>query len=124
MKRKAAPRGKKLAGLEPLKTLIERSLDDDKAEDIVSYDLTGHSSLTDYMIFATGNSARQVSAMAQHLREKLEAKGKKVSVEGLREGNWVLIDAGDVVVHLFRPEVRAFYQLEQLWTPEAVSLHG
>lgn len=103
---------------EQLKALIEKSLDDDKADEIVTFDLVGKSSLTDYMIIATGKSARQVTAMAEHLREKMADLGKKPHVEGLPQGDWVLLDAGDVVVHLFRPEVRAFYQLERLWTPE------
>jgi ribosome-associated protein len=122
--RKAAPKGKKLSSIEKLKTLVEASLDDDKAEDITVYDLTGHSSLTDYMIIATGKSARQVSAMAEHLREKMEGEGKNVSIEGAGQGDWVLVDAGDVIVHLFRPEVRAFYQLERLWAPESLGQHS
>ena len=124
MPRKAAPKGKKLSSIEKLKTLVEASLDDDKAEDITVYDLTGHSSLTDYMIIATGKSARQVSAMAEHLREKMEGEGKNVSIEGAGQGDWVLVDAGDVIVHLFRPEVRAFYQLERLWAPESLGQHS
>ncbi len=102
-----------------LKTLIETSLDDDKAEDVISYDLLGRSSLTDTMIIASGNSSRQVMAMAEHLREKLEDIGKRPFIEGLEQGDWVLVDVGDVIVHLFRPEVRAFYQLEKLWGPVA-----
>lgn len=123
MTRKTAPKGSTLDGSELMRTLIEKSLDADKAEDIVTYDLTGRSSLTDFMIIATGNSSRQVAAMAEHLREKLEAEGKSVSVEGADQGDWVLMDAGDVVVHLFRPEVRSFYHLEQLWSPQAVGAH-
>jgi ribosome-associated protein len=104
-----------------LRTLIEKSLDDDKAEDIISYDLVGQTSLTDYMIIASGKSARQISAMAEHLRELLEGSGKKPVIEGLEQGDWVLVDVGDVIVHLFRPEVRNFYQLEKLWGPVATS---
>jgi ribosome-associated protein len=117
----AKPSSSKLSGTAKLRDLIEKSLDADKAEDIVSYDLVGRSSLTDYMIIASGKSARQVAAMAEHLREKLEALGKRPSIEGLPGGDWVLVDTGDVVVHLFRPEVREFYQLESLWAPEALS---
>jgi ribosome-associated protein len=96
--------------------LIIRSLDQDKAEDIISIDLAGKSSLADYMIIATGRSTRQVAAMAEHLRERLkEAGGGKCQVEGLPQADWVLIDAGDVIAHLFRPEVRAFYNLEKMW---------
>lgn len=123
-KKAAAPKGKptaikrKSSGPELVRDLIEKSLDDDKAEEIVNYDLVGRTSLTDYMIIATGKSARQVTAMAEHLRDKLEKMGQKVHVEGLAQGDWVLLDTGDVIVHLFRPEVRAFYQLERLWSPE------
>ena len=99
--------------------MIEKSLDDDKAEDMVIYDLTGKSSLADYMIIASGKSGRQVAAMAEHLVQKLEATGKKgLRIEGQNNGDWVLLDTGDIIVHLFRPEVRSFYQLEQLWAPE------
>ena len=121
MKTKAAPKGKKkLGGPEQIRTLIEKSLDDDKAEDIVSYDLVGRTSLTDYMIFATGKSGRQIAAMAEHLREKLSEAGKRVSIEGLPQGDWVIVDAGDVIAHLLRPDVRTFYQLEQLWAPDTM----
>lgn len=110
----------KIGRPEQLKMMIEKSLDDDKADEIVALDLVGKSSLTDYVIIATGNSARQVTAMAEHLCDKIDAMGKKPHVEGLSQGDWVLIDAGDVIVHLFRPEVRAFYQLERLWAPETI----
>jgi ribosome-associated protein len=96
--------------------LIETSLDDDKAEDIVVIDLHGKSSLADFMVIASGRSQRQLSAMAEHLLAKLKAEGvDHVGVEGARVGDWVLIDGGDVVVHLFRPEVRRFYNLEKMW---------
>ncbi|HVT51211.1 MAG TPA: ribosome silencing factor [Dongiaceae bacterium] len=103
--------------------LVEKSLDDDKAEDIISIDLAGKSSIADYMVIATGRSARQLNAMAQHLDEKLTKSGvRKVSIEGLTQGEWVLLDGGDVIVHLFKPEVRSFYNLEKMWgadLPEA-----
>ena len=106
--------------------LIEQSLDDDKAIDIVSVDLTGKSSIADAMVVASGASVRQVGAMAGHLREKLKAAGiKGISIEGLENCDWVLIDSGDVIVHLFRPEVRDFYNLEKLWSealPESVDV--
>ena len=96
--------------------LVTGSLDDDKAEDIVSIDLAGKSSIGDYMVIATGRSTRQVAAMADHLIVKLKQNGAgRVNVEGLRTGDWVLIDAGDIIVHLFRPEVREFYALEKMW---------
>jgi ribosome-associated protein len=110
--------------------LVEKSLDDDKAEDIVAIDLKGKSSIADYMVIATGRSSRQLAAMAEHLHEKLKAKGlAQVGVEGERQGDWVLIDGGDVIVHLFRPEIRGLYNLEKMWgmeLPEAerVAAHG
>ena len=111
------PVAKQLVGL------IEKSLDDDKAEDIVVIDLHGKSSFADFMVVASGRSARQVGAMAEHLAVKLKQQGiGRVGVEGAQVGDWVLIDGGDVVVHLFRPEVRRFYNLEKMWgiaLPEA-----
>ena len=96
--------------------LIQASLEDDKAEDLVVIDLAEKSSIADFMIIASGRSSRQVGAMAEHLREKLKAEGiKGVSAEGLSRCDWVLLDAGDVLVHLFRPEVRSFYNLEKMW---------
>lgn len=103
--------------------LVESTLDDDKAQDVRTIALEGKSTIADYMVIAPGTSQRQVSAMAEHLLEKLKAAGQKdVSVEGRSQGDWVLIDAGDVVLHLFRPEVRAFYNIEKMWgidMPEA-----
>ncbi len=99
--------------------LIQASLEDDKAEDIVVIDLSGKTSYADYMVIATGRSNRQVAAMAEHLRTKLKAAGLPgLSVEGTERCDWVLIDGGDVIVHLFRPEVRAFYNLEKMWGME------
>jgi len=96
--------------------LVETSLDDDKAEATVVIDLAGKTSLTDYMVIASGTSQRQVGAMADHLREKIKQSGiKGVSVEGQAQCDWVLIDAGDVIIHLFRPEVREFYNIEKMW---------
>jgi ribosome-associated protein len=95
---------------------ILASLDDDKAQDILTIDLVGKTSIADRMIIASGTSARQVSAMAEHLVSKLKDMSIKAQTEGEKHGDWVLIDAGDVVVHLFRPEVRAFYQIERIWT--------
>ncbi len=118
---KAAPPQQAVDGaLQGLRALIEKSLDDDKAENIVSYDLIGRSPLADYMIIATGQSARQVVAMAEHVGEKLEKAGRRYRMEGLAVGEWVLVDVGDIIVHLFRPETRALYQLEQLWSPDAL----
>jgi len=78
-------------------------------------DLRGRSSLADHLVIASGRSQRQLGAMADHLAEKFKASGLVVSLEGVTQGDWVLIDAGDVVVHLFRPEVRSFYDLERIW---------
>jgi len=110
--------------------IVETSLDDDKGEDIVAIDLRGKSSIADFMVIATGRNSRQLAAMASHLDAKLTKAGiKKISVEGAAQGDWVLLDAGDVVVHLFRPEVRTFYALEKMWgaempTPEKLTAVG
>ncbi len=98
---------------------IEDQLAADKAEDIVVIDLEGKSSIADFMVIATGRSQRHVAATAGHLIERLKASGlKPVPNEGLRQGDWVLVDAGDVIVHIFRPEVRDFYNLEKMWGRE------
>jgi ribosome-associated protein len=96
--------------------MVEKSLDDDKAEDIVVIDLHGKSSMADFMVIASGRSQRQLHAMAEHLQAKLKEQGvTEIGIEGARVGDWVLIDGGDVVVHLFKPEVRRFYNLEKMW---------
>ncbi|AZU02787.1 iojap-like protein [Glycocaulis alkaliphilus] len=101
---------------EALEALVVKTLDDDKAEEIVSIDLTGKSSVTDFVVIASGRSNRHVGALADHLLQALKESGHAhVKVEGLQAADWVLIDAGDVVVHLFRPEVRSFYDLEKMW---------
>lgn len=98
--------------------LVMASLEDDKAEEIVEIDVAGRSSFADRLIIASGRSQRHVGALADHLMRKLkEAGAKDVRVEGLAQCDWVLVDAGDVVVHLFRPEVRAYYAIERIWTP-------
>ena len=99
--------------------LITTSLNDDKAENILTIPLDGKSAMADYMVVASGTSSRQVAAMAEHLEFKL--KQKKVDIlglEGLQQADWVLIDANDVIVHIFRPEVREFYGLERMWTSD------
>ncbi|SDI47321.1 ribosome silencing factor [Lutimaribacter saemankumensis] len=97
---------------------ILTSLENDKAEDIVQIDLRGKSSIGDYMIVCSGRSSRQVTAIAEKLVERLKDEfGIPVRTEGKETGDWVLIDTGDVVVHVFRPEVREFYQLEKMWLP-------
>ncbi len=101
---------------EALHRLILTSLDDDQAVETVSIPLAGKSSIADYMVVASGRSTRQVASMAQKLAEKIKAeRGQSPRVEGLPTADWVLIDAGDVIVHLFRPEVRTFYNLERMW---------
>lgn len=91
-------------------------MDADKASDIVTIELNEESALADYMIIASGTSSRHVSALAQKLKDRLNIRGiKEVRVEGLASSDWVVIDAGDVIVHIFRPEVRAFYNMEKMW---------
>ncbi|MBC7142201.1 MAG: ribosome silencing factor [Rhodobacteraceae bacterium] len=102
---------------------ILASLDDDKAEDVVTIDLRGRSSVADYMVICSGRSSRQVGAIAEKLMERLKHEfGRSCRVEGKEQGDWVLIDASDVVVHVFRPEVREFYQLEKMWMPAGAGL--
>lgn len=94
------------------------SLDDDKAEDVVAIDLRGRSTLADHMVIASGRSSRHVASIADKLAERLKlATGHAARIEGKDTGDWVLIDANDVIVHVFRPEVREFYQLEKMWMP-------
>jgi ribosome-associated protein len=100
----------------PLHQLVLHSLDEDQAQDVVSIPLEGKSSIADFMVIASGRSTRQVAAIATHLAERLKKEGHgSPRIEGLPAADWVLIDAGDVVVHLFRPEVRSFYNLERMW---------
>lgn len=106
---------------------IMTSLEDDKAEDIVKIALKGKSEMADYMVIASGRSSRQVAAIAEHLSDKLKQDfGRHSKIEGKETGDWVLIDAGDVIVHVFRPEVRDFYQLEKMWMNpgEAAAVRG
>ncbi len=104
------------SGVAALHRLVLDSLDDDQAVETVSIPLAGKSSIADYMVVASGKSTRQVASMATKLAEKIKAEfGRTARVEGLPTADWVLIDAGDVIVHLFRPEVRSFYNLERMW---------
>jgi ribosome-associated protein len=99
-----------------LHQLVLKSLDDDQAIETVSIPLAGKSSIADFMVVASGRSSRQVASMATKLAERIKADlGRSVRIEGLATADWVLIDAGDVIVHLFRPEVRSFYNLERMW---------
>jgi ribosome silencing factor RsfS/YbeB/iojap/nicotinate (nicotinamide) nucleotide adenylyltransferase len=128
-RRRTKAKGKTIDKIQPLPDrskdadallkLVRRSLEDDKAEDIVAIDLKGKSAFADYMVIATGRSNRQVVAIADHLSERLKQAGHGYTpVEGKQGGDWVLVDAGDVVVHIFRPEPRAFYALEKMWALE------
>ncbi len=103
-------------GAGPLIDIVIACLQDMKAIDIVNIDLRGKSAIADNMVIATGASTRQVTALAERLLQRLKAAGLVgLKPEGLRQGDWVLLDAGDVIVHLFRPEIRAFYNIEKMW---------
>ena len=98
-----------------LHAIILQSLDDDQAQDVVTIPLEGKSNIADHMVVASGRSSRQVASMAQKLSERIKQAGRHSRIEGLPSADWVLIDAEDVIVHLFRPEVRSFYNLERMW---------
>jgi ribosome-associated protein len=98
-----------------LKTVLD-TLDSNKAEEIVSIPLAGKSSLADVMVIASGRSNRQVAALADYLDKALRPQVKGLRVEGLPQADWVLVDAGDIIIHIFRPEVRSFYNLEKMWS--------
>lgn len=103
-----------------LARLVAQQLDDDKAENILNIPLAGKSPMADAMVVASGRSARHVAALADHVSRKLKEVGVgTVRVEGLPNADWVLIDAGDIIVHIFRPEVREFYNLERIWSSDA-----
>jgi ribosome silencing factor RsfS/YbeB/iojap len=119
---KAAPRRAKpakpteVSRLDQLQKVIVASLEDDKAENVVALDLQGRAAFADRMVVATGIADRQIAAMATHLEEKLSEVGlKRVLIEGSAGSDWVLIDAGDIIVHLFKPEARALYGIERMW---------
>ena len=97
--------------------LVENSLDDDQAQDVAVIRLGDKTEIADFLVVASGASRRQIGAMTDHIRERLKKGGlERVPIEGLPQCDWVLIDAGDVIVHLFRPEIRAFYNLEKMWS--------
>jgi ribosome silencing factor RsfS/YbeB/iojap len=117
---RAARRGRQkpaeASRLDQLQQVIIASLNDDKAEAVVTLELAGRATFADRMVIATGLADRQIAAMATHLEEKLHAAGlKRVQIEGASGSDWVLIDAGDIVVHLFKPDARAMYGLERMW---------
>jgi ribosome-associated protein len=117
VKRDTAP--KPVAKAPDILERIVKSLDDDKAEDIVTIDLQGRSSLTDAIVIASGRSQRHVASIAEHLARKLKDAGYGTRpVNGAGQSDWVLVDAGDVIVHIFRPEVRSYYDLEGMWSVE------
>lgn len=102
--------------VEALHRLVLESLDDDQAQEVITIPLAGKSSIADHMVIASGRSSRQVAAMAQKLAERVKQQfGRIPRIEGLPVADWVLIDLDDVIVHLFRPEVRSFYNLERMW---------
>ena len=101
--------------VENLLDLVKTSLDDGKAEDVIVIDLEGKSSIASYMVVASGNSNRHVASLAENLQLKLKENGYASISEGLEKADWVLVDAYDVIVHIFRPEVREFYNLEKMW---------
>ena len=106
----------KTVNSEELLALILTQLDDDKAEEVVQIDLRGKTQIGDYMVVCSGRSTRQVSSIAEKLAQKVKDEtGRTAKTEGKDVGDWVLIDTGDVIVHVFRPEVREFYQLEKMW---------
>ena len=118
--KKSTPVTGALAAVHAMAKAAAKALDAAKAEDIVTIDLTRKSALADYMIVASGRSGRAVSALARFAEEALiKAGSKRCRIEGAAQGDWVVVDGGDVVVHLFRPEVREFYQLEKLWSDDA-----
>lgn len=122
------PRAARMTGVtqptsDELLARVISSLEDDKAEDIVQIDLRGRSSVADHMVICSGRSSRQVGAIAEKLMDRMKEEfGLLCKVEGKEQGDWVLIDVGDVIVHVFRPEVREFYQLEKMWLPAGAGL--
>ncbi len=104
---------------EKILNIITQSLDDGKAEDIVTMDLQGKTSIASYMVVASGTSQRHVASLADQIEMKLKAAGYKSVIEGAEKADWVLIDAFDVIVHIFKPEVREFYSIEKMWAAVA-----
>jgi ribosome-associated protein len=112
----AGEAGRAPINVDDLHKLVLQSLDDDQAQEVVSIPLVGKSNIADHMVIASGRSTRQVASMAVKLADKIKERfNRNVRIEGLPAGDWVLIDADDVIVHIFRPEVRSFYNLERMW---------
>lgn len=111
-----AGNGRPIIDVEDLHRLVLQSLDDDQAVEVISIPLAGKSSIADHMVIASGRSTRQVASMATKLAQRIKDRvGRAPRIEGLPAADWVLVDADDVIVHLFRPEVRSFYNLERMW---------
>lgn len=116
-KERGADRPARGIDVEAATKVVLTSLEDDKAEEILSIDIRGKSSFADMLVIASGRSARHVGALAEHVMAQLKDAGvKDVRIEGMPQADWVLVDAGDVVVHIFRPEVRSFYNIEKIWS--------
>lgn len=117
-----APQNEVVSGRANSKALLDSImhwLDEAKAEEVVSIDLAGKSSIADYMVIVSGRSDRHVAAIGEQVQRKLKEQGfGRVRAEGMEQGDWVLVDAGSVIVHIFRPEVREFYKLERMWSSE------
>lgn len=114
--------GKPAYRIGDLKRAITGSLEDDKAQDLIAIDLRGKSSVADCMVIASGSSHRHVTAISDHLIERLKQGGfGRAKVEGRAQADWILIDANEIIIHVFRPEVRAFYDLEKMWSAELAS---
>ncbi len=113
---KTGAKAKPVDSVDALHEMILKSLDDDQAVETISIPLAGKSAIADHMVIASGRSTRQVASMAEKLARAIKTEfGRSARIEGLPAADWVLIDAGDVIVHLFRPEVRSFYNLERMW---------
>lgn len=104
-----------LSSSEALRKFLEHTLNEKKAIDVITIDLKGKSLLADYLIIASGTSSRQIISLGEFLKSELKHHGILVTLEGINQGDWVLVDAGSLIIHLFRPEVRVFYNLEQMW---------
>ena len=106
-----------------LLNVVISSLEEFKAQDIVKIDLAGKTSMADFMLIASGTSSRQIRAIAENTLMKIKTSSNvNVNIEGLNQGDWVLIDAGDIIIHLFRPEVREFYNLEKMWQVDSTKV--
>ena len=115
MVKETAEKIEKMEDDEKILAIVSKTLDDNKAEDIVVMDLKGKTSIASFMVVASGNSQRHVASLAEKVQENLKAAGYKSAAEGMEKADWVLIDAFDVIVHIFKPEVREFYNIEKMW---------